>query len=43
MRHRPRKNRKISRTTLLSALTIVSHVAAVAGAIVVLLDTLHHW
>jgi len=28
---------------LVNALTVVSHVAAIAGAIVVILDTLHHW
>jgi hypothetical protein len=43
MRHKPRKIRKVSRATLFGALTIVSHVAAIAGTIVMILDTLHHW
>jgi hypothetical protein len=43
MRHKPRKIRLVSRTAVLSALTVVSHLAAIAGAIVVVLDTLHHW
>jgi len=32
-----------SRAVLLCELTIISDVAAVAGTIVVNLDTLHHW
>ncbi len=43
MRHKPRKIRMVSRAGLLSALTVASHIAAVAGAIVVILDMLHHW
>jgi preprotein translocase subunit SecE len=43
MRHKPRKIRFCSRDALFSALTVVSHLAAIAGAIVVILDTLHHW
>ena len=43
MRHKPRKIRMVSRGALFSALTVVSHLAAIAGAIVVILDTLHHW
>jgi preprotein translocase subunit SecE len=43
MRHRPKKIRHVSRGELFSVLTVVSHLAAIAGAIVVILDTLHHW
>ncbi len=43
MRHKPRKIRPVSRGSFLSALTVVSHLAAIVGAIVAVLDTLHHW
>jgi hypothetical protein len=43
MRHKPRKVRIVSRGALFCALTVVSHLAAIVGAIVVVLDTLHHW
>jgi hypothetical protein len=43
MRHKPKKIQIVSRGALFSALTVVSHLAAIAGAIVVILDTLHHW
>jgi hypothetical protein len=43
MRHQPRKIQIRSRSALCSALIVVSHLAAIVGAIVVVLDTLHHW
>jgi hypothetical protein len=43
MRHKLGKIRMNSRAALLGVLTVVSHVAAIAGAIVMILDTLHHW
>ena len=43
MRHKPRKFQICSRDALFRALTVVSHLAAIVGAIVVVLDTLHHW
>ncbi|HEX3160992.1 MAG TPA: hypothetical protein VHQ92_00300 [Pseudolabrys sp.] len=43
MRHKPRKIRILSRSVLCGALVVVSHLAAIVGAIVVVVDTLHHW
>jgi hypothetical protein len=43
MRHKPRKIQIHSRSVLCSALIVMSHLAAILGAIVVVLDTLHHW
>jgi hypothetical protein len=33
----------VSRAALFSTLVVASHVAAIAGAIVAILDALHHW
>ena len=44
MRHKHgKKIRVVSRNAFFGALTIALHVAVIAGAIVALLDTLHHW
>ncbi len=43
MRHKSKKIRMVSCAALFGALAIVSHVAAIAGTIVLILDTLHHW
>ena len=43
MRHKPKKIRKVSRGALVTALTVVSHLAVIVGALVAVLDTLHHW
>jgi hypothetical protein len=43
MRHKHRRIQNSSRDVLFSALTVASNLAAIVGAIVVVLDTLHHW
>jgi hypothetical protein len=43
MRRQHRKYRIRLRSTLLSALSILSHVAAIIGTIVAAVDALHHW
>jgi hypothetical protein len=43
MRHKHKRIPICSRDVFFGALTVVSHLAAIVGAIVVILDTLHHW
>jgi hypothetical protein len=43
MRRRHKKYQKNSKKVLVTALSIVSHVAAIVGAIVAIADTLHRW
>ncbi len=43
MRHRHKNKRKYLRGVLLHMLPIISHVAAILGTIMIVLDALHHW
>jgi hypothetical protein len=43
MRRQHRKYRMRLRSMLLSALSILSHVAGIVGTIVAVMDALHHW
>ncbi|HEY6024930.1 MAG TPA: hypothetical protein VIV34_12235 [Pseudolabrys sp.] len=43
MRHEHKNHQARPRRPLLAALSILSHLAAILGTIVAILDTLHHW
>jgi len=43
MRRKQRKRQKPFRDVLQNALSLVSHVVAIIGTIVAIIDLIHHW
>ena len=43
MRRKQRSQHKKSRHVLLNALSVASHVAAIIGTILTVIDLIHHW